>query len=233
MREISLPPLFSGLDSAGADPFALACARAREGCDAGLVVYEPRPDMLRAAIVFAPEVPLRDAAVMLPVCAVGLQNAFGAIAPPEVSLHVEWGGSVRVNGGVAGRLRMAAHPPAREAEPDWLAIGLELAFWAPDGDTGLTPDVTALHAEGCGEMEVPHLLEAWVRHTLVWINRWSEDGPRPLHREWIGIAHGLNATATLGAREGTFVGVDETFGMILRSGARTTIIPLTDLLEAP
>ena len=73
------PPLFTGQDAQGGDPFALAVAAADVGCDAGLVMYDLAADRLRAAIVFAPEVTLSDAAVILPICGVGLQNAIGAL----------------------------------------------------------------------------------------------------------------------------------------------------------
>jgi biotin-(acetyl-CoA carboxylase) ligase len=230
MNDLQFPPLFKGLATAGEDPFAVACQEATAGCDAGLVAYDLRPDILRAAIVFAPEIPLREATIMLPVCGVGFQNAFGALAPPEVSVHLGWSGQIRVNGGICGQLRMAASPRARDEQPDWLVIGLELSFWPASEDTGLTPEITALHSEGCGDMEAPALLEAWVRHTLVWINRWTEDGTRTLHDAWKPLAHGLNDTIEQGGRTGTFLGVDENFGMILRSGETTTIVPLTELL---
>lgn len=230
MTELSLPPLFQSMAAQGEPPFALACRLAREGCDAGLVTYELRPDILRAAIVFAPEVPLREAVIMLPICGVGFQNALGALAPPEVGVHLEWNGNIRVNGGIAGSLKMAAHPDNPENEPDWLVIGLELALWPAQEDTGLTPDVTALFAEGCADVEAPALLEAWTRHSLVWINRWMHDGARPIHAEWNGLAHGLKEPTTFGDDSGEFIGVDENFGMILQSKGGTTIIPLTNLL---
>lgn len=234
MTGLSLPPLFQSMASQGEPPFDLACRLAREGCDAGLVTYELRPDKLRGAIVFAPEVALREAAVMLPICGVGFQNALGALAPPEVGVHLEWNGNIRVNGGIAGALQMAALPNDPDTEPDWLVIGLELALWPAEEDTGLTPDVTALFAEGCADVEAPALLEAWTRHTLVWINRWLDDGARPIHAEWKGLAHGLKEQTTFGDNRGEFIGVDENFGMILQSEDSTTIIPLTELLtEAP
>ena len=78
------PPLLTGAQAE--DPFAQACAEARQGCDAGLVLYNLGPSVLQAAIVFAPEVPLAQAMAMLPLCAVGFQNALGALAPPEVAV---------------------------------------------------------------------------------------------------------------------------------------------------
>ena len=234
MTDLTFPPLFDGLSSAGDDPFALACHRAQDGCDGGLVVYDLRPDTLRAALVFAPEVPLHDAIIMLPLCGVGFQNALGALAPPEVSVHLEWDGAIRVNGAIAGKLTAAASPHQQDAVPDWLVVGLELALWPAKDEGGLTPDVTALFAEGCADVDAPALLEAWVRHTLVWINRWLDEGARPLHKEWEGIVHGLTSETQVGSHSGTFIGVDEAFGMILQSGDKTVIIPLTEVLaEAP
>src|SRR5680860_1926298 len=93
------PPLFFGLDTGGADPFALACAKAAQVCDAGLVTYDLSADRLRAAMVFAPDVPLRDAACMLPLCGVGFQNALCAHSPPEVGVHLGWSGEIYLNGG--------------------------------------------------------------------------------------------------------------------------------------
>lgn len=233
MSDLSFPPLFRGEAVMGQDPFLTACIRAAKGCDPGLVVYQLRPDVLRAALVFAPEVPLRAAAIMLPLCGIGFQNALGALAPPEVAVHLDWAGNIRVNGGVAGKLTAAASTTLPEAEPDWLVVGLELALWPENEDTGLTPDVTALFTEGCADVEAPALLEAWTRHSLLWINRWLDDGPRPIHAEWTGLAHGLKQPVTIGAETGIFVGVDEAFGMILRSGDATAIIPLTDILTNP
>ena len=52
----SFPPLLTGLSAA--DPMAEAIALAREGCDGGTLLHAVQADRLRAAIVFAPEVPL-------------------------------------------------------------------------------------------------------------------------------------------------------------------------------
>ena len=54
MTALQFPPLFKGLATAGEDPFAVGRHEATAGCDAGLVAYDLRPDILRAAMVFAP-----------------------------------------------------------------------------------------------------------------------------------------------------------------------------------
>jgi biotin-(acetyl-CoA carboxylase) ligase len=196
------------------------------------VIYDLAPDTLRAAIVFAPDVPLAKAAAILPICGVGFQNALGALAPPEVGVHLGWDGSIYVNGGHCGALRMAATGQLQD-EPDWLVIDLTLTLWPINDDTGLTPDDTALYAEGCAEVDAVALLEAWVRHTLVGINAWADNGMAQLHREWSGLAHELEGEMTVAGIAGTFTGLDEDLGVLLKIDKNVTLIPLTANLTRP
>lgn len=205
--------------------------QAQKGCDAGLVAYDPGPSVMRAAIVFAPEVPLRQAMAMLPLCAVGFQHALGALAPPEVGVHLGWNGDVRVNGAVCGQMCAAASSTDPEVEPDWLVIGLSVNV-LPQSDTpGDTPDETTLYGEGCGDVHIVTLLESWARHMLVGLNRWQDEGHSPLHKEWSGLAWGVGEPLNQGAQTGQFIGVDEDFGLLLKTEDKTHLIPLTDLLE--
>jgi len=228
----SFPPLFKGLAvEAGVDPFDKACAEAARGCDAGLVVHNLSTNWLRAALVFAPDVSLEDAMAMLPLCAVGFQNALGALGPPEVAVHLEWNGGLRLNGGSCGGFKVAASDPDPKAEPHWLVVGLELPLWPESDNPGEMPNQTALYAEGCGDVDAGELLGSWVKHTLVGINRWSDDGPAALHKEWRGLAHGIGEPIEMAGHNGTFLGVDERFGMLIRDDDTTHLVPLTHLLD--
>lgn len=232
MTTPTFPPLFSSLAVEGQiDPFDKACVEAARGCDAGLVVHNLGPNSLRAALVFAPEVPLQDAIAMLPLCGVGFQNALGALAPPEVAVHLDWQGGLRINGAACGRLRVVASGDDPEIQPDWLVVGLELPLWPESDDPGETPDQTALYAEGCADVNAVELLEAWVKHTLVGINRWLDEGSAPLHSEWRALAQSIGEDITVMNQHGTFLGIDERFGMLLRDGSTTHLIPLTSVLE--
>jgi len=234
MSAPSFPPLMSSLAVEGAiDPFEKACAMAALGCDAGLIVHNVTANHLLAAIVMAPEVPLEDAMAMLPACGVGFQNALGALAPPEVAVHLEWDGGLRVNGASCGRLRVAAGGTTPDAEPGWLVVGLELPLIQITERPGDAPDQTALYDEGCAEVDPVGLLEAWARHTLVWINRWEDGGPKVLHAEWRGLAHGIGEDITIDGRSGTYLGVDDRFGMLVRDNDTTHLIPLSTRLETP
>lgn len=229
---LSFPPLLSGVAAEpGMDPFERAQALAALGCDGGTVVHAVQADRLRAAIVFAPEVPLTRAMAMLVVCGMGFQNALGALAPPEVAVHLAWDGGIFVNGAGCGHLSVAAATDAPDAVPDWLVVGLEVPLIQTAAAPGETPDRTALYDEGCAEVDPGGLLESWARHTLVWINRWSEEGNAPLHAEWIGLLRGVGEPVTRGELSGDFVGTDEDFGMLIRTNSQTLLVPLTRLLE--
>ncbi|WP_037307320.1 biotin/lipoate--protein ligase family protein [Ruegeria halocynthiae] len=229
MNEPVFPPLLTGHSvQGGEDPFDRAKAMAALGCDAGTVVYNIQADRLRVAIVFAPEVPLQDAMAMLPLCAVGFQNALGALAPPEVAVHLGWDGLICVNGAKCGMFHAAASAIEPDKEPNWLVVGWELALLQTSGAPGETPDITALYDEGCAEVSPTQLVESWSRHMLTWLNRWQEDGNSPLHGEWLGLLRGVGEPY---GETGVFLGTDERFGMLIRDGADTQLRPLTELLE--
>lgn len=241
-RDPSFPPLFQAhpVDES-TDPFAKARALAALGCDSGVLVHSIAADRLRAAVVFAPEMPMEQAMQALCACATGFQNAFGTLAPPEVALHLTWDGDILVNGARSGRLRIAASEHDPRVVPDWLVVGLEVWLSPQTKDEpGHTPDLTCLYQEGCAEVSPLELLEGWARHSLVWINGLIEGDSRALHNEWRELLHGVGSqvTQTVSGRQlhGTFLGTDADFAMLLRDGGDTQLIPLSALLsrkEAP
>jgi len=235
-RDPSFPPLFQAQAVPhSVDPFDKACALATLGCDSGTLLHCLTPERLRAAIVFAPEVPLEQAMQALCACAVGFQNAFGALAPPEVALHLTWAGGILVNGANSGGFRVAAALDDPETVPDWLVVGLEARLTPPEGEEpGDAPDQTCLYLEGCAGISPLDLLEGWARHTLVLVNGLSGGEVRALHSEWRELLYGVGSDVALDVAgqplTGTFLGVDANFAMLLRTGADTKLIPLNALL---
>ena len=233
----SFPPLLKGLATGPANPFTVAVSEAEKGTDSGLLTWSLLPERLRAAIVLAPEVPLEQAMAAFCACGLALQNALGAHAPPETAVHLDWTGGIRLNGGHVGGLHAAASTHDPNIEPDWLVVGLELTLALPDAlEPGETPDWTSLAQEGCGDIDPNLILEAWSRHTMLWLNTLDEpNGRANLHREWKGLAWKIGEEISLpmdGTRHvGTFLGVDENFGMLLKLGQKTHLIPLSKLLE--
>lgn len=216
----------------GQAPMARAMAQAAIGIDPGLMVWSYEKDTLRAAIVLAPEEPLATAMGALFALELGLGDSLGALAPPEVAVHYDWPAGLRINGGRAGAFEAAASTEDPAAEPDWLVIGFHLAF-LPASDT-LSPDETALHLEGCGEITPVALLESWSRHSLVWLNTLEERGLAGLQEHWRGRAWQIGEPLQDGPAKGAiFMGIDEQGGQLLkRSDGQAQLRPLTELLGA-
>lgn len=226
---VAFPPLLTGLVVAG-DPFEAACAGAT-AVDAGTVFYSIDENTLRAALVLAPEMPLSDAVYVSFAVSLGLNDAFGALAPPETAFHLEWPANFRVNGALCGGMRMRASTGVLDAEPDWLVIGLNVPVVAIAAtEPGIIPNVTCLHAEGCGHITSRALLEAWAHHVMNWLHVFLTEGFQPLHAAWEPRAHQLGKKVE-SPQPGTFVGLDEKGGMILKGLDNTRILPLTDMLE--
>ena len=232
MTAPQFPPLFRGEELTGkANPMERAKQLAIAGTEPGVVVYNLSGQKLLAAIIFAPEVSLEEALFVLPACGIGFQNALGSLAPPEVAVHLEWPGAIRVNGALCGKLTAAASTSDPAEEPNWLVVGIELQLAYDEAAPGMQPDKTALMEEGCAEVVPVELLESWVRHTLYWINRWNDEGTKPLHSEWRGLAQDMGEEVDWGFAKGLFVGLDENFGALLRNADDTDLVPVSRLLE--
>lgn len=232
MTAPQFPPLFRGEELSGkTNPIDRAKQLAIAGTEPGMVVYNISRRQLLAAVIFAPEVSLEEALFVLPACGIGFQNALGALAPPEVAVHLEWPGAIRVNGALCGKLSATASTSNPAEEPDWLVVGIEIKLTCDEQAPGKQPDRTVLMEEGCADVEPIELLESWVRHTLYWINRWNDEGLKPLHSEWRGLAHDLGEEVDWGFANGLFVGLDASFGALLRKGVDTEVIQLSRLLE--
>jgi biotin-(acetyl-CoA carboxylase) ligase len=233
MTEPELPPLLRGRAApAGADPLALAAEAARSGVDPGLLLWCDDPARLAAALVLAPEMPLADAVGAVFAVALGFSDSLGALGPPETALHLAWPGRFKLNGGLCGRVRAAAPHSDPAAEPDWLVAGIEVAL-LPDStaEPGTTPDRTTLQEEGCGDLGAIRLIESWSRHSIVWINRFVDDGLKPLHDAWRAKCDTIGKPVAEPV-PGRFVGLDERGGMLLRlSDGSVRVLPLTDMLE--
>ena len=165
----------------GGDAMAEAVRRAGDG--AGTLAWVGAYARAEAAVVLEPELPLGAARLALPVAANALAEALGSFGPPEVPLTWRWPGTLRINGGDCGRLRLAAPPGADEAAvPDWIVVGFEVALAAPAGrEPGADPGRTCLEEEGFAGLDAATLTAAWARHLMAGLDRWEAEGPaRPV-----------------------------------------------------
>ncbi|MEM7491227.1 MAG: biotin/lipoate--protein ligase family protein, partial [Pseudomonadota bacterium] len=192
MTPLSLPPLLSGHLSA--DPRVDAVAAAGEGCDGGTLLWRAGPD-LDAALVLAPDVPLARAVQMGPLTAVALRDAIGAIGPAEIPVHLDWPGTLHLDGAPAGHVAMLAPSDDAPAVPDWLVV-----------HATLTLDPT----EPLASVDPRDLLESWSRHLVHRLAEWEEAGPSPLHAE-------LEAASWERERgDPAWIGRDEALGRLRR-----------------
>lgn len=226
------PPLWRGEPvPARLDPFEKALAAVMVEPEPGRLYWSQDVAAMRAAVVLAPEMALADAMGALFAVQLGTADAIGALAPPEIAVHFVWPDRMTVNGALCGRFRAAASTVEPGAEPDWLVIGAAVPVRpVPGREPGEHPGETTLSDEGCAEITAPRLVESWSRHTLVWINRFLDDGPGPLHRAWTAKADALGESVAR-PEAGLFVGLDERGGMLLRRAGRTELLPLTLLLD--
>ena len=228
----AFPPLLTGVPlAANLDPFDKAVASAlTENIDAGTVYYAEDDAVFRVAVVLVPETPLAHAVGVSLAVELGLSDALGALAPPEVAVQFDWPDRIKINGAHAGTMRLAAATNAPDETPDWLVVALGLSVSPLPGDPGDRPGETSLHEEGCVDISCPALIESWSRHMLSWIHRFVEEGFAPVHEDWRAKCDLVGEDITYPSA-GTFVGLDEHGGMLLRKGDRTRVLPLTTLLD--
>lgn len=236
------PPLLNGIaveparDTAGAALSALAGGKA----SAGDVFWSQSQDRLNFAVVLEPDQPLSRSAHMLPLMLVAFGDAFGAVAPPEISVHYRWPGDILVNGAKAGAVSLAV--PAgtgRDTVPDWMVLSVDVAVTLDLSveNPGELPDRTTLHEEGAGEVTSIGLLESVSRHFLTWLDTWIHDGFKDIHENWVGRAAGKDADITIHhngeALSGRFAGMDEDGNLLFRKAGSDTAIalPLVEVVE--
>ena len=226
-----LPPLFTGERVPNqTDPFDKAVSRAIAGVDSGTIFYSDAVDVLRAALVLAPETSLEEAVQVVYVAQIGLAESLGALAPPEVPVFFQWPDRIKVNGAVCGGVRFAADVSDPRAHPNWLVIGIDVPFLPVGGEPGETPNQTCLHEEGCVEITPMALLESWSKHTLLWLTYFMDSGFERIHNEWRPRCDTLGKMIDL-PKPGLFVGLDEKGRMLLRQDVMTETVSLIEFAE--
>ncbi|WP_300300243.1 biotin/lipoate--protein ligase family protein [Ferrovibrio sp.] len=183
----AMPPGYT-LRLCVADAFETACQAARDGAEDGLMLMVDRPDRCEAALVLRPLDPIQPALTLAYVGLLGLHDGLAALAPAETPASIGWPDRLLVNEACVGGVQVV-HGPLVEKDgmadvPDWLVLGITVQMSGDrDDDTpGVELEYTNLYEEGCGEVTVPQLIEAFARHLLHWLDRWQEDGFEPVRR---------------------------------------------------
>lgn len=225
----SFPPLLRGVEVAtGVDPFQKAVSDCGLGrAEMGDLYWSPDEVTLRTAVVLEPDVALKTALPIMFAVANGMNDCIGALAPPEVGMQHIWPDGIKINGAWCGTMRAASATRDPEVVPDWLVIGVSLSRKWAGGDPGDNPEMTALSEEGCSHLSLVRLIESWSRHMMTWVNRYEDEGYRPIFDGWLSRAEGYQknvAFAYLGqTRTGVFLGLDEDGAMLLREPETGTV----------
>lgn len=179
------PPGYT-LRLCASDAFETACKAGADGAEDGLLLWINRPDRCEAALLLRPLDPVQPALTLSYVGLLGLHDGLAALAPAETPISIAWPDRLLVNEACVGGIRVA-HGPLVEKEgmadvPDWLVLGLSVQMMPVSDEPGENLEYTNLHEEGCGEVIVPALVEAFCRHMLHWLDRWQEDGFQPVRK---------------------------------------------------
>ena len=222
-----------------ADVGAETRRRADAGADPGTILCAAREDVLDCAVVLHPEVPLGQAKLALFVGALGLGAGLGVVAPPMLEVTYHWPNRIdAIMGSFAEIDLILPEVAGPESVPDWMAVRVT-AVIGPLPVDGMRQGFprTSLRDDGCVDLTVDELLEAFSRHFLTWINRWQDDGFEPVRALWLRHAadQGETIEIEVGGKQvsGVFQGIDDDGALVLGQGGSTRRIALDAVLAWP
>ena len=231
--EPRLPPLLRphlvtpAMCAAHDDVHAYAVAEAANS-DVGTVFYACDNGIAQISVVMAPDVVTVTAAQMFHAMMIGVGDAIGALAPPEVEVNYLFPGYVLLNRGRAGSVQIAIDPNADlQDEPAWMVASAAIRI---DGDiqgalAEGVHDETSLIEESATAISPTRIVEATSRHFLAWLNRWQEDGFRPLFDAWNTRAVTDAVVELQAGSAAEWVGLDEDGQALLRVDGQVVAVP--------
>jgi BirA family biotin operon repressor/biotin-[acetyl-CoA-carboxylase] ligase len=175
---------------------------------------------LYLSLVLRPDGPLSEAAQLGFVAALAVVDALGSTMPPLTEVRLKWPNDVLVaDRKVAGLLLESVADADGGLDALILGVGINVDS-APD-DTAYP--ATCLAREGGREVTVESLLQAWARHFLTRVNRWTDEGFAPIRSAWLNRAKGQGEPVEVRLPErtltGTFRDLDETGALLLDTAA--------------
>jgi len=88
------------------------------------------------------------------------------------------------------------------------------------------PEQTSMAEEGGGFISRTRLVESSCRHFLAWVNRWQDDGFRPLYDSWIQRLEPAAPIDFAGGEQAEWLGLDEHGGALVKlDGKPSSVMP--------
>ena len=214
-----LPPMFScQLVELGKDPLDEAVASASSG-DVGTVFYSNDSDTLSLAITLGPEVKKSQALQVHYVMMLGLSDALGALAPPEIEISHLWPNLIFMNRGLMGKTILLDSGGDRDKIPEWMVVGLRLRLKVESKKLHQQIEMTSLEDEGASFLSNIRIIEAIVRHFLSWLNTWQDEGFKPVHSKWSErIVEKITVNDVLEDLKGEWISLDDTGLALFKAG---------------
>ena len=175
----ALPPGFAAVPC-GRDAWEAGVHGAGAGDDPGCVRWSFAEGTLHVAVVLAPDRPMQDSSPIVALGALALFDALATLAPPQVPIHLLPPDGLAVDGGRVATVWAAMASGPSDRPPEWAVLGFEIEVQAGDAEPGRTPDRTSLHEEGFGDVIADDILVNSLRHLLVWLDAWGQDGAAAL-----------------------------------------------------
>ncbi len=205
-----LPPLFSSQKVLeGMDPFDKAIAAGSSG-DVGTVFYSSNKDLLNIAITLGPEVPRIKAFQVHYVMMLGLSDALGALAPPEIEISHLWPNLMFMNRGLMGKVLLIEPGGDQNSVPSWMVSGVKIRIKVDTLKLDEVLEATSLEDEGASFLSNVRIIEAVTRHFLVWLNTWQDEGFKPVHDTWMErVLEQISLPILPNGKSGKWVALDE------------------------
>lgn len=178
--------------------------------------WQSPPGNLYCSLITRPDCAPSEAAELGFVTSLGMADAIGSLVPPMIEVTFKWPNDILVNGRkAAGILLESSSKP--DGTLDWLVVGTGLNIVSHPEESRYP--ATNLLLEGAHGLAVEDVLQAYARHLLGWINRWLDDGFRPIRAAWLNRAMGQGEEIEVRFNDktvsGTFADLDETGALLL------------------
>lgn len=176
------------------------------------------PGNLYTTVILNHERPIADAPQLALVTGVAVSEAV-ADDLPAGSVTMKWPNDLLING--AKTVGILLEGNGVSASPVLIGSGINITSAPTD-----TPYPATTLRDAGSSIEPGQLLERYIAALSQWTDRWNRQGFSPIRAQWLSIAAGIGKPVTIrlpdGEKHGTFIDVDESGTLVLKTEAGKT-----------